>query len=155
MGRSAPKGAQKGACEKKFRRTQSEPIPGAEKVCGTPYILDQGSGIGKVVQDCEYQVYDKWCTYTVLEWTAVDKATAHGNDLNPYRPRVSPGAGEREGKRIEKYVVTFNADCTGSPCKYTPDTAAEFFQLIPAAGGRARSIRLGMSTASSRPDEAL
>lgn len=128
-----PKGAQKGACEKKFRRTQTEPIPGAEKVCGTPYTVDQGSGIGKVVQDCEYKVYDNWCTYTALEWTAVDKAIAQGNDLNPYWPRISLGAGEREGKRTEKYVVTFNADCHGSPCQYTPETAAEFSQFKPGS----------------------
>jgi uncharacterized Zn-finger protein len=120
-----PSGAQRGTCARKVRSTQGQPAPGAEKVCGTPYTIDQGSGKGKVVQDCEYQVYDSWCKYTVNEWTEVDKAIAKGNDLTPQWPDVRlRSSGQREGNRDEKYEVTFSAG-NKNP-KYSPKDAAEF-----------------------------
>ncbi len=55
-----PTGAVVGTCTQQYRLTQSEAAPGAEEVCGTPYTLDIGSGLGKVVQDCEDKIYDAW-----------------------------------------------------------------------------------------------
>lgn len=121
-----PAGAQKGSCQSKFRKTQAEPAPGAKQVCGTPYTVDQGSGVGKVVQDCEYQVYDNWCSYTAREWTVVDKAVAQGNDVNPEWPNLSLGSGQREGQRAEKYEVTFSANDKSKTYTYNIDTASDF-----------------------------
>jgi hypothetical protein len=108
-----PSDARLGNCRKKEHHTQSEePALGveAEKVCGTPYTIDQGSGYGKVVQDCEYKVYADWCEYTREEWQEVDDASASGHDLNPYWPQVNLASGQREGERSEKYNVNFDTE---------------------------------------------
>jgi len=121
-----PAGAVIGSCSKEYRRTQSEPAPGAEEVCGTPYTIDQGDGTGKVVQDCEYRIYDNKCEYTVNEWTVVDKAVAQGNDPNPQWPRMSLQSGQREGTQAEEYVVTFRADDGDETYTYHVNSADEF-----------------------------
>ena len=56
-----PSGAKLGACRQEVRRTQDEPAPNAQKLCGTAYTEDQGNGTGKVVQDCRYNVMDNYC----------------------------------------------------------------------------------------------
>ena len=122
-----PSDAQRGTCTRRVRSTQQQPAPGAETVCGTPYTIDQGSGKGKVVQDCEYKVYDDWCKYTINEWTAVDNAIAKANDLKPRWPDMRLRSGQREGNRDEKYEVTFSAG-NKNP-KYSPKDAAEFTQF--------------------------
>ena len=122
-----PSDARLGNCRKKEHHTQSEaPSFGveAEKVCGTPYTIDQGSGYGKVVQDCEYKVYADWCEYTREEWQEVDDASASGRDLNPYWPRVNLASGQREGERSEEYEVGFDTD--GKSYTYRPRDADEF-----------------------------
>ena len=126
-----PSGADKGACTQKIRTTQSQPAPGAEKVCSTPYVIDQGSGKGKVVQDCQYNVYDKWCKYTVREWQVVTKAIAKGSDTNPGWPAVNLRPDQREGEREEKYLVTL----MGNDKKYTysAPSAAEFARFTPGS----------------------
>jgi ribosomal protein L40E len=121
-----PSGAVIGSCSKEYRRTQSEPAPGAEEVCGTPYTIDQGDGTGKVVQDCEYRIYDNRCEYTVNEWTVVDRAVMQGSDLNPQWPRMSLQSGQREGNQAEEYVVTFRADDSNETYTYHVDSADEF-----------------------------
>jgi hypothetical protein len=122
-----PSDAQLGNCRKKEHHTQSEePSPGveAQKVCGTPYTIDQGSGYGKVVQDCEYKVYADWCEYTREEWQGVDDVSASGHDLNPVWPQVNLASGQREGERSEEYKVDFDTD--GKSYTYRPRDADEF-----------------------------
>jgi ribosomal protein L40E len=105
-----PSGVAVGACELKVRGTQDQPAPNAEKICGTPYTVDTGTGAGKVVQDCQYQVKDDWCAYTQQEWTVVDSVVAKGAGANPDWPVVNLRADQREGDRQEAYVVLFNSD---------------------------------------------
>ena len=62
-----PAAAANVSCRQEFRYTSSEPVAGAREVCGTPYTVDTGTGMGRVVQDCEYQVYDDMCSYTTLQ----------------------------------------------------------------------------------------
>jgi len=122
-----PSDAQLGNCRKKEHHTQSEaPSFGveAEKVCGTPYTIDEGSGYGKVVQDCEYKVYADWCQYTRDEWQEVDDVSASGHDLNPYWPQVNLASGQREGERSEEYEVDFDTD--GKSYTHHPRDADEF-----------------------------
>jgi len=99
--------AQMGTCEQKYRYTSSEAVPGAKKVCGTSFVKDQGSGYGKVVQECSYEVHDDWCRYTVDEWKVVRTERTVGNDLNPVWPDVTLSAGQREGERSGSYRVIF------------------------------------------------
>jgi ribosomal protein L40E len=122
-----PSGAQAGSCTQKVRRTQDNPAPNSDKVCGTPYTIDQGNGTAKVVQDCQYQVKDNWCQFTQLEWTVVDAVVAKGNDSNPKWPPLNLSAGQREGDRAEDYEVVFSSD--GKQYKYSPKDAAEFSQF--------------------------
>lgn len=119
-----PADAQPGACTARVRRTQSEPAPNADKICGTPYTLDQGNGTGKVVQDCEYQVKDQWCDYTRAEEVVVDTAVARGTADNPQWPEINLLTGQRAGDRAEKYLVTFSSD--DKRFEYEPKDAAEF-----------------------------
>ena len=88
--------------------------------------IDQGDGTGKVVQDCEYRIYDNRCEYTVNEWTVVDEAVAQGNDLDPRWPNVSLWSDQREGSRAEEYVVTFKANDKAKTYTYDVDSADEF-----------------------------
>lgn len=128
-----PSNARIGTCQKKLHHTtQSEPDTSpreeVEKVCGTPYTIDQGSGYGKVVQDCEYKVYADWCEYTSQEWQEVDASIANGYDLNPYWPRVNLAGGQREGERTEEYKV--NLDTEGKSYTYRPRDADEFSRYV-------------------------
>jgi hypothetical protein len=126
-----PSDAQLGNCRKKEHHTQSEePSLGveAEKVCGTPYTIDKGSGYGEVVQDCEYKVYADWCEYTREEWQEVDDSIASGHDLDPYWPQVNLASGQREGDRSESYNVDF--DTEGKSYTYHPSDADEFSSYV-------------------------
>jgi hypothetical protein len=126
-----PAGADKGTCTRQVRSTQPQPAPGAEKVCGTPYVIDRGSGKGQVVQDCNYNVYDNWCKYTSREWQVVNQLVARGSDVNPRWPESSLRSGQREGEREEKYLVTLLAK--DKQYNYVASNAAEFARFTPGS----------------------
>lgn len=126
-----PDGAQIGACTQEYRFTQLEPAPGAEEVCGTPYTVDQGSGVAKVVQDCEYRIYDDWCDYTQMEWAVVDVISTRGGDMNPIWPALSLGAGQQEGDRGENYTVVFQSE--GETYTHRVSNSGDFFQYVPGS----------------------
>ncbi len=106
-----PTGAELGACSQKTHHTQDDPAPNAKEICGTPYTVDTGTGHGEVVQDCQYEVYQDWCRYTVDEWKLVDTVKLSGNDYNPKWPaNLSLSSKRREGKRTEDYEIIFDAD---------------------------------------------
>ncbi len=126
-----PSGAENVSCSDRYRETSSLPAPKSTEVCGTPYTVDQGSGTGKVVQDCEYRVYDSYCEFTLLEWQAVDQVVAQGNDLQPDWPALNLQTGQREGDRSEQYQVVFAAG--GQSYDYTVADAATFAQFTPGS----------------------
>ncbi|OGO16950.1 MAG: hypothetical protein A2Z14_10285 [Chloroflexi bacterium RBG_16_48_8] len=126
-----PSDAEVGSCREEFRYTQDQPAPNAVEVCGTPYTVDTGSGFGEVVQDCEYQVYDDFCSYTVMDWTVFDEVTLTGSDLNPRWPDVNLLSNQREGDRQESYEVVFYAD--GRTYEYTTTDDYEFSQFTPGS----------------------
>ncbi|MBP6471999.1 MAG: zinc ribbon domain-containing protein [Chloroflexi bacterium] len=105
-----PAGAQIGSCTQEVRTTQANPAPNSVEVCGTPYTVDTGTGVGEVVQDCEYEVYDDYCSYTAEEWQVIDTVRQQGNDLNPFWPEPQLAAGERAGAQDASYVITFRTD---------------------------------------------
>jgi len=127
-----PSDGQKGSCTRKLRRTQDDPAPGAEKVCGTPYVIDQGTGKGKVVQDCQYQVYDSWCEYTRQEWRSLGAPLiAQGTDSNPTWPVVRLQSGQKEGERTEVYKVILNVE--GKQYTYIAEDTADFARFTPGS----------------------
>jgi hypothetical protein len=128
---SIPAGAPVGACSEKVRSVQSEPAAGAEEVCGTPYTEDEGSGLGRVVQDCEYRLYDNWCSFTVEEWQVVDSTALQGSNLSPVWPELALQAGQRQGDRLESYLVTFQAESGGKTYTYQVDDPARFASFAP------------------------
>ena len=116
-----------GDCEDKHHHTQDEPEPGAVEICGTPYTEDEGSGFGEVVQDCEYEVYEDYCEYTVEEWRAIEEVSLQGSDLNPAWPDPQLTGDQRLGEQSEGYSAVFN---TGSKTyTYTTSSYNEFSQF--------------------------
>ena len=116
-----------GDCRQEYHHSESEYVPNSEEVCGTPYTLDTGSGVGEVVQDCEYRVFADWCRYTLDEWTAIETLVLEGDDYNPAWPQTMLAAEEREGARGEEYEVTFVAD--DKVYDYAPGEATTFMQF--------------------------
>lgn len=97
-------------CQQEVRSIEDEPQPNSEEVCGTPYSVDTGSGYAEVVQDCQYHVYDDYCTYSVLEWTVVETVSESGSDFFPEWPNPILSADQRMGTQTEKYVVYFDTE---------------------------------------------
>lgn len=119
-----PEGAALGGCVEAQRATVDEPVPGALEVCGTPYTVDTGSGYGEVVQDCVYEVYDAWCSYTGMAWEVVEIWEASESDLEPFWPEVELAEGQRLGQGAERYHVVFST--AEGDFSYTPTSAGEF-----------------------------
>lgn len=98
------------SCTEEVRNIQDEPAPNSVEVCGTPYTVDTGGGYGDVVQDCEYQVYDSFCTYTLEEWSFVEVSTLSGNDLLPVWPEPNLDDNQRIGEEWEEtYTIVFKS----------------------------------------------
>jgi len=115
------------SCQDEYKETSNIPAPNSTEVCGTPYTIDVGSGAGKVVQDCEYRIYARYCDFTILDWTVVTTVVAQGSDNSPQWPLTNLQAGQQEGNRHEAYEVTF--DVGGQAYSYTPVDIAEFNQF--------------------------
>ncbi len=126
-----PSDAEVGACRLVVRETVDEPQPGAVEVCGTPYTLDTGSGYGEVVQDCEYEVYDDYCDYTVLDWAVIDTAVLTGTDLRPAWPSPNLSGDQRLGTQHEDYGVTLIAG--DETYTFSPADATEFLRFSPGS----------------------
>jgi hypothetical protein len=107
---SIPANASMGSCEQKVNRVQDQPEGNYQEVCGTPYTVDTGTGIGEVVQDCRYEIYMEYCQYTVQEWKVVDTASQTGQDASPYWPSLSMSADQRQGASSEDYTVYFDTE---------------------------------------------
>lgn len=111
-------------CEDRLYETQDEPAPDAREVCGTPYTVDEGSGFGQVVQDCEYEIYEPWCEYTVQEWVTVDEEVTTGSGFSPQWPEMQLGADQRAGEEEENYYCYFDAD--GEDYTYTTSSLENY-----------------------------
>ncbi len=119
-----PTGAVLGSCEQQVHHTESEPVPGSTEVCGEPYTVDTGTGVGEVVQDCEYQVYADYCEYVIDEWQVVDTLRSEGQNFNVSWPTLQLTSAQREGSRATDYIITFRTD--GESYTYETEDEAEF-----------------------------
>ena len=117
-----------GFCRDEVRFTSNFPEPNSQEVCGTPYTVDTGTGIGEVVQDCEYLVFDDYCSYTIDEWQVVDQVSLNGNNFVPEWPALNLDfEQQRQGEQEEVYKVYLDTD--GRSYTYYPDSFSEFQQF--------------------------
>ena len=122
-----PEGVLYGECRLELHHVQDSPAPEAREICGTPYTVDTGTGLGEVVQDCQYEVYEDYCTYTVDEWQQVDTVTLSGADLRPLWPNPQLASEQRLGGEQEQYEIIFQGD--GDRYTYTTSSADQFAQF--------------------------
>ena len=108
---SLPSEAENISCREEYRYTSSSPVGNYEEVCGTPYSVDSGSGFAEVVQDCEYKIYEDYCSYTVMEWYVTDTAVLTGSDFSPLWPDPNLNSEQRLGEASnETYTIVFAAE---------------------------------------------
>lgn len=139
-----PANAPIGQCTRKVHHTEPNPVPGAREVCGTPYTVDQGSGFGKVVQQCVYEVYADWCEYQALEWRVINTVVAQGADANPTWPEVRLADGQRAGGREETYQVRFLAN--DKTYTFAPADATDFGRFQPGTRWKLKINTFGVVT---------
>ena len=96
------------SCELQYRYDSDASRPIATEVCGEPYTIDTGTGLGQVVQDCVYRVYENYCTYTTMDWLPVETLVTSGVDLSPYWPTFELSNDQRTGNPTERYEITFS-----------------------------------------------
>lgn len=105
------------SCTDKFRTTSSQPQPKSTEVCSTAYTKDQGSGFGKVVQDCTYYIYAQSCSYEINAWTRLRDETLQGTNTAPAWPAPQLSTNQRLGSQDETYLIVFDTPKTVQ--KYT------------------------------------
>ncbi|NPV57671.1 MAG: zinc ribbon domain-containing protein [Anaerolineae bacterium] len=118
-------------CEDRFHHTQDQPTNGSVEVCGTPYVVDTGTGAGEIVQDCVYQVYQEYCEYTVMDWTTVDTLITSGTDNYPYWSETRLESDQQFGNQSERYQAIFTTD--GDKYTYTTNDSGLFQMLVPGS----------------------
>ncbi|MER2598953.1 MAG: zinc finger protein [Caldilineales bacterium] len=126
-----PGNVQLNDCEDRLYRTYDEPVANSVEVCGTPYVQDTGTGLGEVVQDCQYQVFAPYCHYTTTAWQNATPLVLEGSGLLAQWPQSSLGTQQREAGREESYTITFQTE-TGS-VRYSTSSAQEFEQFSPGS----------------------
>jgi len=99
-----------GECQQRVHHVQANPAPNANKVCGTPYTVDKGSGYAEVVQDCQFEVLMPFCEYSVDEWRVIDTVTLHGTDFYPAAPQPVLQGDQRLGEAQAEYLVVFRTE---------------------------------------------
>ena len=102
-----PWDAQVGACSIEYRYTSDEPIFSATEVCGTPFVVDEGTGYGEVVEECVYEVYDEKCSYSVNEWYIFNNVSLDGVSSSRSWPDFSLLENQRTGASKEVYTIRF------------------------------------------------
>jgi ribosomal protein L40E len=111
------------SCQPKVHHTQEEAVPNANKICGTPYTVDTGSGYAEVVQDCVYEVLMDYCTYSTLEWQVVETLSQQGKSL----PVIYPSTDLTDDQRLGEQQVTYVCIFEGSQRDYRFTTSDENF----------------------------
>lgn len=99
-------------CTQRYRYDSDVEVPNSKEVCGEPYTVDTGTGVGRVQQDCVYQVYDDYCSYQTMTWTLIDTLAVNGSDLSAYWPEAQLTSNEKYGNANERYTIMFTADGT-------------------------------------------
>jgi ribosomal protein L40E len=88
--------------------------------------VDQGNGYAEVVEDC-HDESEKYCDYTLDEWTTVQTYTLDGHDLNPYYEQPNISNDQRLGDQSADYTVYF--DTEKGEKTYDPGNESKFQQF--------------------------
>ncbi len=88
--------------------------------------VDQGNGYAEVVEDC-HDESEKYCDYTVDEWSTIQTYTLDGHDLNPYYEQPNISNDQRLGDQSADYTVYF--DTEKGEKTYDPGNGSEFQQF--------------------------
>jgi hypothetical protein len=86
--------------------------------------VDQGNGYSKVEEDCHTET-QKYCSYSVDEWTTIQTYTLDGNNLQPVYDTPNLSSDQRLGDASEDLTVNFSTK-DGEQKTYSPDTVSEF-----------------------------
>ncbi|MEX2144166.1 MAG: zinc finger protein [Anaerolineales bacterium] len=125
-----PAAAEDLSCREQVRQTQDEPRASGryDEVCGTPYNVDTGGGFAEVVQDCEYRVYDDFCSYTIEAWALVATAELEGIGLNARWPSPALTSNQRLGEEEASYACIFDAGAKSYT--YTTESFEQFSRCL-------------------------
>ena len=118
-------------CWEQHRYTSDEPEPNSTEVCSESFVEDTGTGVGEVVQDCTYEVYDQYCEYTAMAWQEVRTVTESGDDLDPFWPVINLAADEQTGAKTEEYRIFF--DTSKRDYTYSMTDLDIFLQATPGS----------------------
>lgn len=88
--------------------------------------IDKGNGYSEVVEEC-YTETDKYCSYTVDEWKAIQTYTLEGDDLRPIYESPNISSDQRIGEQTAEFTVNFSTD-DGNKV-YSPETVSTFQQF--------------------------
>jgi hypothetical protein len=127
-----PAGVEVIGCRKQVFQVVDQPVPGAREICGTPYVVDTGTGYGQKKQDCQYEVLADYCRYRTMAWVTAPPIVLEGRDLNPRWPAANLRATERAGGQTEEYFVVFQT--ADRQYTYTTRSLDEYLRL--AQGGQ-------------------
>ncbi|MFZ5808497.1 MAG: double zinc ribbon domain-containing protein [Chloroflexota bacterium] len=126
-----PPQAENVTCTPKVHHVQEEPAENANKICGTSYVVDTGSGYGEVVQDCKYEVLMDYCQYTVMEWQTIETVTQKGDKLPAMLPSPSLERDQRAGNAVVHYACV--VDSSEGQFTYTTTDETFFRQCSPGS----------------------
>lgn len=118
-------------CTWKYHHTQDQPTENSQEVCGTPYSVDQGQGYAEVVQDCQYEVYQQYCQFSVMEWQQIDMLQLQGSDFSPRLPSVQLAENQRLGEEQVTYSIVFTS--IKGQYTYTTDDLNYYQQFQPGS----------------------
>lgn len=126
-----PQGATVNNCRQEQRGRSAFPTENSQEVCGTPYLVDQGSGVAEMIQDCEYIVYDDYCEYSSIELAPVGMLEESGTDMSPFWPESRLNQDQELGERRETYQIDFTVD--GESYTYETTNFNEFSRFTPGS----------------------
>jgi hypothetical protein len=107
------------SCRQRYRYTSEIPEANATEVCSEAVVEDTGTGLGEVVQECVYEVYDDYCEYTAMDWVVLTTVVETGENSNPVWPEPNLSADQQLGAMTETYTIIF----TGDGDRYTYTTS--------------------------------
>lgn len=145
-----PSGANPYNCDWRHRYDSDTPQANSEEVCGEPYTVDTGTGVGEVVQDCHYEVYEEYCSYDVMEWVVVDTLSLDGyTSVASWPTSNSLSNNQRLGDPSESYLITFEAKGDQYPYR---TSSYELFQQATTGSHWVIEVNGFGNVTSARPD---